>query len=546
MSAISFFFYRPFRNASNYCADILVIPLANRLEPIARGLLERAEKMRPFANSLIGRIVKSAAAETACSIAGAAAGEMVVGSLCYAVGPQIVPAVCLIGLAGSVVAKKKPQIALFTIGLVLPAFFTRSKQAEYFVQAGEYAGRTVGTIVGGYVGLTKLAGAKIDLVNRTRPSDSYSVNMLKFQAAGEVFDAVIVRSSIPYAGALINLPRNAVKSVVQALAYNSQSSLPLLRKCLKEKRIALSIPQAVKLVCSRYSVESSGIWASQAAQLASKTIFPSFVQRMGSLMSERVFAPPLKNGIDFMAAHSGEFVSIFMRGLTQYSDLVQSIRSDFPDLAVEDDEDLVAIHPLHDDRKNQGGASSARSHLVLDSVLLKKALKMKIPGASLVSPLFDTVMKGSVQEWSEALIEMIGDAEKEVFGVEMGGEGRTQFLQEFLPIHLKYFLIYVLLHSNRLGAELTLLEERDFFEALNRAFFSVYTNGSQPHRGVRFLQSAVSSGVDGLVSLRKFFETTEEETVVAAPMAFAEDHFPPAAAESAVAEGVIAAQEDYF
>lgn len=537
MNAVAVFFYRPFRNASNYCADVIIIPLAGRLKPLARGILERAEKWRPYANSLMGRIVKSAAAETACAMAGAAAGQYAVGSLCAAMGPQVVPAVCLIGLAGSVMTKKKPQIALFSAGLVLPAFFTSGKQAEYFIQIGEYAGRTAGTILGGYVGLTKLAGANVDLVNRTRPSDSYSVNMFKFQAAGEVFDAVIVSASTPYIAPVINLPRNAVKGVLQALAYNSQASLPLLRKCLKEKRMAITIPQAVKMACSRYSVENASGLASRAAQLVSKTIFPFVIQRMGGVVGDRFLAPQLKEGIDFMAAHSDRFVSIFMRGFTQYSELIKSIQADCPDWSMEE-EDLVSIRFGSEEQK-EGGAS-------VDSDLLKKALKMKIPGSALVSPVFDQAMKANVQEWSQALVGMIGQGEREIFGTEILGRERTEVLDRVLPIYLKYYLIYVLLNSQTLSAELTFLDERDFLAALNGAFFSIYTNGPHPHRAVRCVQGAVCYAVDGLYSLRRFFEQEEEETLVAAPMAFAENHFPQAAAQTTVAESLITTRDDYF
>lgn len=540
MNPVSIFFYRPFRNASNYCADVIIIPLAKRFQPIAKSILDQAERMRPIANSLMGRIVKSAAAETVCAIAGAAAGELVVGNLCYAMGPQVVPAACVIGLAAAVATKKKPQMVLFTIGLVSPAIFSRGKQAEYFVQAGAYAGRAVGNILGGYVGLTKLAGAKIDLVNRTRPSDSYAVNMLKFQAAGELFDAVIASSSIPYAAGLINLPRNAVKSVIQTLAYNSQSSLPLIRKCVREKRLSLSLPQAVKMVCSRYSVENSRAFASQAAGFVSKSIFPAVMDKMGAILGDHLVAAQVKKGIGFMADHSDQVATALMRGFVQYGDLVQAIHAEFPDFSIDEEGDLVSI-----ERKN-AGASSKGAPLCLDPKLLKKALKTKIPGAALLSPVFDRAMKSSIQEWSQALVAMIEGGEREIFGVEILGKERAEVLREFLPIHLKYYLIFVLLNAPSLSRVLTLIEERDFFAAVNGAFFSIYTNSAQPHGLVRCFREAVSLAGEGLYKMRRFIEPEDEETLVAEPIAFADDHFPRAAAQNAVVNGVIAVQEDYF
>lgn len=524
---VGFFFFRPFKRFSDFCFDRFAAPLIDRCQSVTKKVhdcaLEAMERAKPYGDSLIGRTVKSAATETLCSVVGGIAGQIVVGHLSAAIGPQVVPVVCLVGIAAAAHKKNKFQIALYSCGFIFPAFLSKNRRAELFLQLGQYAGSTMGGILGGYAGLRKLIGCNVELINPTRPSDSYLVNMLKFQAAGEIFDAVIVRSSIPYARFLVNLPRNALKSVCQTLAYNSQVSIPLARKFFKDKKISITIPLAVKMVCSRYCVENSNGMALRMTQMISKTILPKAMESVGGVIGYTVLVGPLRNGIDYLGDNSGRMISILMRGFNQYGRIIKEIYGDTPPWVVKEVDDLVKIDTL--DHKANDQMAAGDSFIGLDLDRLEKNLKDKMPGTEIASSIIDQTLRPNLDEWSNSLARMLQEMETEIFGTQILSEEQADFLRKCGPIYMKYYLIYIFLNAQKLDTELTLIEERDFFEGINEAFFAIYAQSTRPSRVAQCLRRTTSFALESLYRARRFFEPSDQETLVAAPIAISDGYF---------------------
>lgn len=513
MNPLGSFFYRSSRREFNFCAHLPILPIVNRIGPIAKNVIELA---RPYARSLVGRIAASAVAETACSTVGSIIGERVVCSICVAMGPQVLLAATLGTAIYAISRKKNPLLAISVLafGMQTP-LFSKEWRVSRFLYCGQWAGRMVGTIVGGYLGL-KLINTQIPLVDRTNLANSYAVNMGKYLAAGLAFDLVEVSASIPYLNPVVKTIFSITKSISQAIAYNSQIALPFFRKCLREKKIVPTAPLALKMICNRYCIENSFRMSSQLTQVVSETILPSIIR-------QNFVAPSIRQSIEFLGNNSDMFARILMRSFTQYCKLLKRIQYEAPDISMSEDEDLVTISN-EDDSKRNVNHTQKQVRLGIDPVLLKKCLKTKIAGAQILSPILGAALKQNFMEWSDLLIEIIRETEKDLIGTQLLDEDQAVRIKEILPIYLKYYLIYVLAHCQKFKQELTLIEEREFFETVNEAFFSIYTHSSSPHRWAQCLRKISECVIEKLYSLRRFFEQGDQETLVVSPITVIEEY----------------------
>ena len=162
-----------------------------------------------------------------------------------------------------------------------------------------------------------------------------------------------------------------------------------------------------------------------------------------------------------------------------------------------------------------------RSHheymLVLKKVYpkaLKASLKREIPGAAIVSPIFDAAMRGTVKGWADSLIDSIREMEVELTGYEFQTETERNALKQTLTIYLKYYVIFTLLNCKNFSHELAPMEERDFFSDLNDAFFSIYTQPSSPHRLAQGLQKVSAFAISSVHKLQHFIEQSEQSSGV--------------------------------
>jgi hypothetical protein len=470
-NAVNAFFFRPFFAVSRYCTD---------------KLLKVIEKVRPFSKSILGNVAKCAVAETVCGIAGSMAGGIVGGRVCQRLGSM--------ALAGGTVAggdyayhkNRKALLALaITAGIVQCVVFSEDQQAAGFLIFGEWAGSAIGTILGGYAGL-KLAGSRIDLIDRVTPTDSYTVNMIKHQAVEEVFEAVIVKSSLPYVSPIFNLPRYVVKAILKTSGYNSQFLVPVIRKSFQERKLVPTVPLILKMLTNRYCVDNSSHLAAKVTKLLSLKMLPTILQKGMDLLSQTALLPQIKASIEFLGKNTDILANVTMRSLLKYVEVVKRI-----------------------DHKN-----------------LKAALKEAIPFSTLVSPVFDLPMKEKIRGWANSIVDSIREMEVELTGYQLLTDPEIEALRFTLTVHLKYYVIYTLLNCNNLTDALSPIEERDFFNDLNNAFFAIYTHESRPNRVAQALRKTTGLAIDGIHKLRRFIEQAEQNTGVFHPAVIIQDFHP--------------------
>jgi len=467
-NAVSFFFIRPWLRVSRFCTDQVLASLI--------------EKVRPLGKSILGKIAKNAAAETACGIAGSVVGEFVIGGACQQLGPVVIAAGAL-AACGYAFMKKKPLVGVVLLGAVSQCSYEQQKAAGFVV--GQWVGRGVGTILGGYAGL-KIVGSKVNLIDRVTPTDSYSVGMTKFILIGEIFDAAIVKASFPYAAIVVNIPRHLVKTVFQMGGYNSQMVVPYVRSCFRAKKLVQPLPTTLKMICNRYCIANSFQIASKLTALTSLKILPMIVEKGLALFGKNAILPQIQGGVEFLGLHSDLFTTIAMRSLHQYMEMLKKV----------DHNDLEA------------------------------SLKKEIFGAAAVSPVFDLALKSNIVDWANSMIESIRELEVALTGYLLLSEEAAEPLKQTLANHLKYYFIYTLLNCNKLTNELSPIEERDFFSDLNHAFFTIYTHPSNPSRIAQGLEKTTAFAIHCIHKLQRFIEQEEHNAMFVGQVHFIDEYVP--------------------
>jgi hypothetical protein len=362
---------------------------------------------------------------------------------------------------------------LVAAAVFLQIAFTHEEQSTGFFVLGEWAGSAIGTILGGYAGL-KWAGSKINLVDRVTPTDSYSVNMVKFIGVGEGIDRAIVKASAPYVAPLWNMPRHIIKAVCQTAGYNSQFLVPVLRKSFRDRKLVPTLPLALKMLCNRYCIDNSFQIATKITNLSSLKILPTILKKGLSLLKSAALIPQIQSSVEFLGSHADVIANITMRSFHEYMKVLKRV----------------------------------------DPKDLKASLKKEIPGAATVSPVFDLAMKETVTGWADSLIENVREMEIELTGYELQTENERAALKFTLTVYLKYYVIFTLLNCNRFTTELSPMEERDFFTDLNDAFFSIYTHETRPNRLAQGLKKVTAFAIDSIHKVQRFIEQAEHNSGV--------------------------------
>ncbi len=350
VNAVNVLFYSPLLKVSRYCTDQLLLPLI--------------EKVKPFGKSILGRVAASVVAETTCAMVGSAIGGPLVGRVCQRLGPAGLVCGTLAGAASSIRANRRDLLALAAAAAVLQITFSNEERSAHFLALGEWAGRVIGTILGGYAGL-KLAGSNIHLIDRITPTNSYSVNMIKFLGIGVAFDAIDVRVPVPFVAPIVKIPLYLLKSVCQAAGYSSHLLAPMIRKSLRDKKLVPTLPVAFRMICHKYCIDNSFQIANKAAQFASSKMLPSIFEKGLSLLKDKALVPQIAATVEFLGSRSDLIANLTMRSFQKYMDLLKKV----------------------------------------DPNNLKASLQNEIPGAAAVSPIFDFAMRTTIIGWVEELID---------------------------------------------------------------------------------------------------------------------------------------------
>jgi hypothetical protein len=408
-------------------------------------------------------------AETSCGVLGSAIGGSLVGRICERAGPAALVCGTLAGAASSIRANRRDLLALAATAAVVQIAFSSEEQSAHFLVLGEWIGRAVGTILGGYAGL-KLAGSNIHLTDRITPTDSYSVNMVKFLGIGVIFDSIDVRVPVPFAAPIVKIPLHLLKSACQAAGYSSHLLAPMIRKSLRDKKLVPTLSLGLRVMCHRYCIDHSFQIANKAAQFASLKVVPAILEKSLSILKDKALVPHIAATLEFLGSHSDLIANLAMRSFQQYMDLLKRV----------------------------------------DPNNLKTSLKKEIPGAAILSPIFDLTMKEIITGWADTLIDSIRKMEIELTGYEFQTEPERTALKYPLIIYLKYYVIFTLLNCNQFTAKLSPMEERDFFLSLNNAFFSIYTDASNANKPVNGVKKIIDLAIRAIHNLQSCLEQPEQ------------------------------------
>lgn len=215
LSAVSLLFYRPLFKASDLCFEAL----QGFYQKIRAPILDQ-----PLAKSIVGRLALCASAEFAWGVAGSYVGEAALRPI----GTHLLPVAvrCIIPVSAAVVLysarSKTAKVALLVLaGTTLVNHSASLEQlSQWGASAGAWLGKNMGMILGGYAGLI-FTQCDVPFWDHAAHCDAYSVGMAKYVVAGQIFDSVVLSSTIPYLGPLFNIPRNTIGLVVKSAAYNS-------------------------------------------------------------------------------------------------------------------------------------------------------------------------------------------------------------------------------------------------------------------------------------------------------------------------------------
>lgn len=398
----------------------------------------------PLEKGILGRIALCAGLEVIGGMIGAYGGSALMRRGLSKLSGRVIPLVVTGALSYGLFKKPKATtIALLGImatGVSLSALYAgmASWGGRAGLVAGTWVGKNVGTILGGYAALW-LTRTTLPFWDRTLWAESYAVGMTKHILAGEIFNAVIARSTLPLVKYPLNLMRSTFEVVFKALAYHSNSLIATTKKIWRERRISQEtlLPFAVKVLCHKYCEKNATPITGKLLQIFSRLFqgIPSAAEKLETILRTPVIFNQFEGMVSSLSKRSESLTNLLMRSFVGYVDLVRECPTPNADLSE-----------------------------------LKKALKERMPRATTLSQALSPICESTLNELSKSLLEALKNSEKDLTGFSLTND--TKLLEPLLSTHLKYYLIYTLLNFQ--SDPLTMDEEKDFFLKAEKTFFSIY------------------------------------------------------------------------
>ncbi len=447
-----------------------------------------AGKTQQISNSLAGKVVKCAVAESA----GAYVGEKVAKSICShitaRIGQSIAP---ILGLGGAIVGGSYAIYSLaaktsdatrfhFTVvaatSVTLLLTFSFDQLSDFGGSAGQILGDNFGSIAGtilaGYQGLSS-AGSKATLWDSHNPWDSYSISMLRYLGTGALFDTCINSPSTPCAKIIIGLPRLITRTLLQTLAFSSNAFIPFIKSTFQARRLSKNTftPLVVEIITTRFhgTKHSPSIKKEMAQKFVSTfDVLPSLVEKGLKVCVE--------NGIGLLIDNTHQYLTIALRSFHQYTQTLNT--SD-------------AVRTAHNEFRES----------YLDSDLQRETCKAKLLNAikaevqqhpGYTEQLFQATIELflnniDIKELSNKIISKIQELEVEVIGLSLLAEKQAPYLKDIIEIYLFHYLVFTLSNYKKLTAELTPSEEQDILLDANNFVLFTYLDFVTP----QFVASAI-------------------------------------------------------
>lgn len=489
--AVAFYALRHPLQSALFYKESLKNSLSERVASCANALKQfhasYLDGMSPFRKSILGRMAFGLGFETVGALVGASMGGALMGMACKRLAPVLAAA----GLGGSLYSLRGKLALVGAASLcvpcalyVLPAAF--NLMALWIGESGFWIGANVGMVLGGYAGL-HLFGSRIAFWDRTDSCDTYVVGMSKSVLVGEVFQRVIVRSTLPIACYPINLCRTLIRQVVQMMAYNSGSVIRICKSLFREKELShtVIIPLVAKSLCNKYCETNAIPLTQRLVGLLASTIgvVPWVEQKIQFLLNLEFFQKYCQRTIEIFGQNSHKVTAALMRGFIRYVELAQEAES--------------------------------MDHL-----------KEKIPKESLA--FINQFCSTHIDSFADSILSSIQEAGENLYGNPIPMDVDTR--KPLLSLHMKYFLADFLCHLdfNLLKSE----EEQTFILKLTEIFACSFNQPCHSHRMIKVLSQGIQMAVPPVYFWREFIRKYIEQPEERAYVNF-EIHLPPGVGEQA-------------
>lgn len=482
--------YRPFRRHRNYLYNNWGKLLSN----CWHSLKTAASRTQQFSKSLLGTTIIYITADTVGSLSGEAIGSSTVAKVSSCVVCTIarigVPTALIISsgaLACRANLSRADKVRLGAIvitSLALTSFNIFGNYGSALDLVFQKIGAVAGTILGGYAGLW-IVGSPTVFYDQQNPWNSYSVSSLRFLAVGMVFENAIVYPTMPLIGHCLRIPRAALRITLQNIAYNSNTLIPLVQESIRERNFGKPrIPIIIHTAVNTYCGNNSKFLTQKFSKLSMRSIFPKIVYKQFHLIKcDNLLSSSLTSKVEPLL-NSKKIATKAISAFHGYMQILTKLKK------------LADIHKNLQEAilKNKSESPKYKkqiTEMICDKILLRKNATWE----SFVSSIIDySWQTENARQLMKTLHQSIRQAEIGLFGFSLINKQQSAYINEILEIHLKHYLIYLLLNYNELP-ELTQKEENESITALVNIVFSHYVDSLVPPFLAKASRKTINTGL---------------------------------------------------
>lgn len=480
--------------------------------------------------SILGRVVVYSLADIGGGFLGSYVGSKAfhelgsdLGRVCTSKEFLTIAAILEMNTLYSRESHKEKEIILIAMIIGTIAVMTLTSQEdrnEYGSQIGGMigcqAGDFVGTILGGYAFL-KLAGSPTVFYDPKEPWNSYTFSTIRFLAVGKLFDLIVIKSSTPFIGSLVNLPRNIVRGTLQNLSYNSNAILPIIKESMRNKSMGKpQLPTIAKLFCNTYCGHNVEFFQQEFSKCSLKSIFPSLASLQSDFFRkiDRRLPFYLSDQVNFLTEKSDVLASKAISAFHVYT----TVLSNSQEIKNEHEKMREAFF-------QENGNFIAHKNQII-KLLRSKIKRYSGSGASknseiwnqTVSRIVDAIFQGqNMQMMKNGFWESFKQMEIALMGFPMLSPHQTSYLNEMLEIYLQHYVIFLICYYDKFH-ELVREEENQSIEMLMNLIFKHYVHSITPASLAKFSQKVVNETMKRVIEFQKlimlFFLQPEQRAQV--------------------------------